>query len=204
VARRPDTFLVLLFCSAAVIALLDQALGLKDSMLALLGRRPDLTDRTDIWQILLGFNTNPVVGVGFMSFWTGTRLDEVWTLLSAQINERVNQAHNGYLEQYLNLGYIGVAFIVVIMLSGLLKIRRQLTVDPAAGVLRLCFIVVAALYNYTEASFYGLNNMWIVLLLGCLEAPRQRQQRAAYSPASKQVRTTAGVRYQQSPSRIQP
>ena len=203
VARRPDAFFAALFCTVAVIGLLDQALGLKEFVLGLLGRRPDLTDRTDIWRILLGFNTNPFVGVGFMSFWTGARLEEVWRLLAAQINERVNQAHNGYLEQYLNLGYIGVAFIVVIMLSGLLKIRRQLRVDPAAGMLRLCFIVVAALYNYTEASFYGLNNMWIILLLGCLEAPRQRRQRAVDRRPSRQATVRAGARYQPVPSRVQ-
>ena len=127
-----------------------------------------------------------------MSFWTGTRLDEVWRLLAAQINEHVNQAHNGYLEQYLNLGYIGVAFILVIMLSGLLKIRRHLRVDPGAGMLRLCFIIVAALYNWTEASFYGLNNMWIILLLGCLEAPREKQQRVVRPRSFNQARCERG------------
>ena len=203
VARRPDAFFAALFCTVAVTGLLDQALGLKEFVLGLLGRRADLTDRADIWRILLGLNTNPFVGVGFMSFWTGARLEEVWRLLAAQINERVNQAHNGYLEQYLNLGYIGVAFIVVIMLSGLLKIRRQMRVDPAAGMLRLCFIVVAALYNYTEASFYGLNNMWIILLLGCLEAPRQRRQRAVDRRPSRQATVRAGARYQPVPSRVQ-
>ena len=100
-----------------------------------------------------------------MSFWSGARLEAVWS----QGLTGVNQAHNGYLEQYLNLGYIGVAFIAIIALSGLFKLRRHLSVDPAAGILRLCFIVTAVLYNYTEASFYGMNNMWILLLLGCLE-----------------------------------
>jgi hypothetical protein len=42
---------------------------------------------------------------------------------------------------------IGAGFIVVIMLSGLLKVRRHLSVDPAAGMLRLCLIVVAVLFN---------------------------------------------------------
>ena len=142
---------------------------------------------------------NPFVGVGFMSFWTGARLEEVWRLVGP-----INQAHNGYLEQYLNLGYIGVAFIAVIVLSGLLRVRRHLNDDPAAGILRLCFIVSAVLYNYTEASFYGMNNMWMLLLLGCLEVPRQRQPRAVdVSPFKQQtVQGTAGVRYQQWPPRF--
>ena len=81
----------------------------------------------------------------------------------------IQQVHNGYLEQYLNLGYFGVTFIVIIMLSGLLKVKRYLNVDYSGGVLRLSFIVAAALYNSTEASFYGINNTWFLLLLGIIE-----------------------------------
>ena len=120
------------------------------------------------------------------------------------MGSELNQAHNGYLEQYLNLGYIGVVFIAVIILSGLLRVRSHLKDDPAAGILRLCFIVSAVLYNYTEASFYGMNNMWMLLLLGCLEVPRQRQARAVdVSPLKQQtVQGTAGVRYKQWPPRF--
>jgi exopolysaccharide production protein ExoQ len=174
IARRPGRIFGVLFCAVFTVWLLDELLHVQEFALGLLGRNPTLTDRTDIWRIVSGFEVNPIVGVGFMSFWSGERLEELWTLIGATLN----QAHNGYLEQYLNLGYIGVAFIAVIMLSGLLRVRRQLSVDPAAGMLRLCIIVSAVLYNYTEASFYGVNDMWILLLLGCIEVPRQSQPRA--------------------------
>ena len=93
-----------------------------------------------------------------------------WELIWEPLGgEGLNQAHNGYLEQYLNLGYIGVAFIGVIMLSGLLKVRKHVDVDPPGAMLRLCCIVIAVLYNYTEASFYGINNLWLLLLLGIID-----------------------------------
>jgi len=174
-ARRPSGIIGVLFCAALVIWLLNDVLHLKEFVLSFLGRNPTLTNRTEVWQTLEAFAVNPVVGTGFMSFWTGERLERVWRLLGAGIN----QAHNGYLEQYLNLGYIGVAFIVIIMLSGLLSVRRHLNVDPAAGMMRLCFIVSAALYNFTEASFYGMSDMWVLLLLGCLEVPGQSQVQSA-------------------------
>src|SRR5262245_27234265 len=183
-----------------VALLLVEVLHLKELALSLLGRDPSFTNRTAVWQTLERLEVNPIVGAGFMSFWTGARLEEVWRLFGPGIN----QAHNGYLEQYLNLGYVGIAFIVLIMLSGLFKVRKHLSDDPAAGMLRLCFIVSAVLYNYTEASFYGMNNMWMLLLLGCLEVPRQRQPRSVAVSASKQqmVQGTTGVRYQQWPPRI--
>lgn len=200
-ARRPGRIIGVLFCAVLAIWLLDEVLHVKEFALGLLGRNPTLTNRTDLWQTLGRFEVNSIVGAGFMSFWSGARLEEVWRLLGAGIN----QAHNGYFEQYLNLGYIGVAFIAAIVVSGLLRVRRQLSVDPAAGMLRLCFIVSAVLYNYTEASFYGMNNMWMLLLLGCLEVPRHGQPRAVDNSPSKQpmVQGKAGIRYQPWPPRVQ-
>ena len=171
-AKRPSQLIMILLSGAIAISLIDGLLNLKDLALSLLGRDPTLTNRADVWGIVAGLSNSPLVGVGFMSFWAGERLDEAWRLISPGIN----QAHNGYLEQYLNLGYVGVAFILIIILSGLLKVRRHLSIDPAAGMLRLCFIVAAILYNYTEASFYGLNNMWLLLLLSCIEVPTQWQE----------------------------
>jgi hypothetical protein len=55
----------------------------------------------------------------------------------------------GSLEQYLNLGYVGLFFIAVIMLAGYSRIYRHLHTDPPAAILRLRLSSVAALYNYT-------------------------------------------------------
>ena len=198
--RNSTGMLGILLYSVLAIWLIDTMLPLKELVLNLLGRRPTLTDRTDIWATLLKLQENTIVGVGFMSFWTGARLEEVWRLLEL----RINQSHNGYIEQYLNLGLIGVAFIAVIMLTALARLHRHLRIDPPAGVLRLCLISVAALYNYTEAAFYGLNNMWILLLLACLEEPRRQQAASKTSssigkrstvtaPADAKPKTLAGV-----------
>ena len=79
------------------------------------------------------------------------------------------RAHNGYLEQYLNLGFLGLAFIGLIMLSGLVKIKRSLNVDYSSGMLRLCFVLTVLLYNYTEATFYGVSNMWLLTLIAVMD-----------------------------------
>ena len=188
-ARRPERIFGVVFCAVLAIWLLDELLNVKELALSFLGRDPTLTNRTAVWQTLGTFAVNPFVGFGFMSFWTGARLEEVWRLFGPGIN----QAHNGYLEQYLNLGYIGVAFIAIIILSGLLKVRRHLSVDPAAGMLRLCLIVTAVLFNYTEASFYGVNNIWMLLLVGCFELPPQRQRRAVGLTKQPMVQGKAGI-----------
>jgi len=165
IARQPSRIVAVLATTAIAYYALDSTFHLKDQILGMLGRDANLTDRAGLWELVRSLEVNPIIGAGFMSFWSGQRMETIWNALG----EGINQAHNGYLEQYLNLGYVGVGFIVAIIASALLNIRGHLKTDSSAALLRLCFLSVAILYNYTEASFYGINNMWVLLLLGCLD-----------------------------------
>jgi exopolysaccharide production protein ExoQ len=182
--RKPSRLVAVLVSGIILYVTLDQTLGVTTLILELLGRDPSLTNRTELWDVVLSLEVNSIIGAGFMSFWAGDRMRAVWDALGAGIN----QAHNGYLEQYLNLGYVGVAFIAVIMLAALWKITRQLDVEPSSATLRLCLLVAAILYNYTEASFYGINNMWLGLLVASLDITGAR----ALSAGAPALAVTAG------------
>lgn len=162
---RPARVVGAAAAGAVVLGTLDLFFGLRESAFALLGRDPTLTHRTGIWQALLAMPTQPALGEGFMSFWSGPRLLEIWRTLQAGIL----QAHNGYLEQYLNLGWIGAGFMVALLASGVLGARRQLATDAAGGLLRLCCVASAALYNVSEAAFHGQNAVWVLTLLAVLD-----------------------------------
>jgi len=177
IAQKPGRIIVLMMVAVSLFIVLDTTLGVSDAVIEALGRNATLTERVPMWQFLRGMKTNPVVGTGYMSFWSGERL----VIIKETLGVVFNQAHNGYLEQYLNLGYIGIAFIGIILLSGLAKVRRHLKVDYPSAMLRLCFIVTAVLYNYTEASFYGINNMWLLTLLGIIEISNQQGPKLADS-----------------------
>jgi hypothetical protein len=164
--RRPRRILTGTVLAALAYAALNPLLNLREAGFSALGRDATLTNRTELWNVVGALQTNQWLGTGFMSFWAGSRMRTVWKALGPGIN----QAHNGYLEQYLNLGYLGVAFIIAIATSSVWSIRRQLPIDYPVAVLKLCIIVAALTYNYTEASFYGINAMWLALLFGCLDA----------------------------------
>jgi O-antigen ligase len=146
---------------------LNEVLDLNAVLIHMLGRKENLTGRTQIWSLLREMAVHPWIGAGYQSFWVGERLRQIWERAGSDIL----QAHDGYLEQYLELGYIGVGFIFALMLSGLAKIRRLCQRDYQAGVLMLCFLVIPTLYNYTEASFYAVSNIWILMVLAVTEAP---------------------------------
>jgi len=177
---RPGRLVAVLAGSCLSSLVLDAAFDIQNQVLNLLGRDPTLTHRTDLWRLFLSIDTNPVIGVGFMSFWSGERMEQVWSAAGASLN----QAHSGYIEQYLNLGYVGVAFILLLLLSALLRLRSQLNTDASLAILRLCFLVAAILYNYTEASFYGINNMWILTLMAMIWVPDPLSFRHRSPPAT--------------------
>jgi O-antigen ligase len=175
---RPNRLIAVTVVLATLYVASDSLFNVREYVLDALNRDSTLTNRTEVWDVVLSLSTNPMVGTGFMSFWTGDRMRAA----AAMIGVPINQAHNGYLEQYVNLGYIGVAFIILIAVAALFSVSRHLRTDYSAGALRFSIIVVALLYNYTEASFYGINNMW-VLFLGATMTPALVPNQVAISAA---------------------
>ena len=109
---------------------------------------------------------NPITGYGYESFWLGERQQFIYANWGISGN-----AHNGYLEMYLNLGLIGVFFIGAWFISGLKRIRRYLHQDYSIGILRFAFVLVVAIHGYTEAAFYGVSSMWMLLFLVIIDPP---------------------------------
>jgi exopolysaccharide production protein ExoQ len=136
-----------------------------------------LTGRTDIWKIALSMAGNPVVGTGFESFWLGKRLQRMWGY-----NRDINQAHNGYLEIYLNLGWIGVILLSWMLVTGYRKVIRAIRWHQE-GSLWLAYFVVAVVYNFTEAAFKMMSPIWILFLLAMVAASRTRVSVGGRGPA---------------------
>lgn len=131
-----------------------------------LGRDPTLTGRTNIWHIVLSVAHNPLVGVGYESFWLGTRLAEVRRLA----NQAINESHNGYIEIYIALGWIGVALLGGIIATGYRKVIAALRADQQTATLSLALFLACVLYSLTEAGFRMDTPTWIFFLLSIMLA----------------------------------
>lgn len=130
-----------------------------------LGRDTTLTGRADdIWPILLKEGMKrPILGSGYGDF---------WNLETGGINDGpdgVNEAHNGYLEVFLNLGVMGLIVLIPLLVSFYQKACRDFPRDRDWAGLRLACFVAVLVHNVTEASFFGdtflLWNLFIMLLL---------------------------------------
>jgi exopolysaccharide production protein ExoQ len=187
--RKPAT-VHLLVAAAVSISLIS--LFLAPVMLGTLGRDSTLTGRTDIWILALGMAGNPLVGTGFESFWLGTRLEKVWNLYRFHLQE----AHNGYLEIYLNLGWIGVALLASLLITGYRNLIAAFRRDPETASLKIAYFLVAIIYNLTEAGFRSQNPTWILFLLAIAAVPQPGTQARRYAPSADYTDDLAALEVQ--------
>jgi O-antigen ligase len=173
VARRPAA---VHFMVAAVIGVCLSILflGLGTGALETIGRNSTLTDRTSIWAMVLGMGTNPLLGTGFESFWLGPRLESMWNAYSWGPGE----AHNGYIEIYLNLGWIGVVLLAGVIVTGYQTVLAAFHRKLPTWNLVLAYFVVGVVYNFTEAAFFRMMApAWILFLLAITRTPEIRHSR---------------------------
>lgn len=139
---------------------------------SILGRDATLTGRTDLWANLLNIRIDPLIGVGYKSFWVGPWVLGLWEKYAF----RVNQAHNGYLEIYLNGGLIGVGLLLAMIVSTGSKLKKELLDGDNFGIFIFSLFITALISNLTEATFNALSIIWFVVILAALYYPPSLSQ----------------------------
>lgn len=151
--------LVLAVLGGATFALFFDPGG---GMVEAIGKDPTLTGRKHIWDLVLSLHTNPWIGTGFESFWLGERLD---FMRNSFQNLPINEAHNGYLELYLNLGWTGICFLTALLLTAYLRVTSRSRQDPFTASLFLGFLLCTLFNAFTENAFRILTPSWIFFIL---------------------------------------
>jgi O-antigen ligase len=171
-AKTPYVLTAAIAVCAFLIVLLDAGHVFVQAM----GRDTTLTGRTELWDRLLQMRVEPFFGAGFESFWLGDRVEQLWSVYWWH----PRQAHNGYLETFLNLGLMGLGLVAYLFATGYRNATSAFRTSPAAASLGLTFLVVALAYNLTEAAFKTMHPVWIALLLStalpAISRTRQAEQ----------------------------
>ena len=152
-----------------LIFLLYSVPSIREAFVGMVGRDMTLTGRTDLWVELLSEPINPLLGTGYQSFWLGSRAERYWEKWSFH----PNQAHNGYLETYLNGGLLGVCLLMAMIISAGSNLKKEMLLGGSSyGILRFSFLAVIVFYNCTEAMFNKMSPVWFILLIATLKYPR--------------------------------
>jgi len=142
---------------------LDWAFGIKEAVVGSLGRDMTFTGRTDVWRVLLDLKTDPIIGTGFCSFWSDQRY------LSQLPDWIAFSAHNGYIETYIDGGWIGIFFLTIFLLVTAFRINAQLSFGNNVALIRFAVLIVTLVGNFSESHFGRMGPLWFMFLLSAID-----------------------------------
>jgi exopolysaccharide production protein ExoQ len=153
--------------AAVVLVIAQLTFDIYGKIVDLSGHESTLVGRGRLWEELLKSQDSPVFGVGFESFWLGDRLDQ----FQETFRWKPTQAHNGYLETYLNLGIVGLLILIGFILATFYKCRHELLRNFDWGRLRMGLLIAIVVHNWTEAGFKGLAFPFLVFFIIAIDYP---------------------------------
>jgi O-antigen ligase len=145
------------------------------------------TGRTLIWDFAqLEIARRPFLGWGYQSFWL-VGADAPSIVDARGWIKGMPNAHNGYYDTMLETGYVGLAFLITLLLATLHAIGRVADRDRARAWLLLSLVLFIILYNFLETLWMrAFDLLWVVFVIAAAEIARHWQPfpvtRAAYGP----------------------
>jgi len=155
-----------IFCLLFIIALtgftlfaLTASPAVVHASIARLGRDSTFTGRTDLWSFIWQFvGDHPLLGCGYGGFWT--RLNEDVLLVYDQFIWLPNQSHMGYLDIINELGFIGLALFIWLLVAYFTRQVRRVTSDPW-----IWFFAAALVINTQETTLFRPHILTGVLFI---------------------------------------
>jgi len=125
-----------------------------------------LTGRTVIWDFA---NTEiarrPLLGWGYQSFWLAGPNAPSLTDGHGWVTT-MPDGHSGYVDTKLELGYVGLAFLISFILTTLHGVGRMADRAPARAWLVLSLALYVIVYNFLESLWMrGFEFLWVMFLI---------------------------------------
>jgi exopolysaccharide production protein ExoQ len=141
--------------AAITAAGITLVLVFRTTLLALLGKSPDLTNRLDIWDTVIGLaNQRPAVGWGWTGYWAPWV--EPYDGLVVIKGVPYYQAHNAWIDIFLQLGIVGLVVFGGLVISTLGRAWARAVDLPRArgkaiGLLPILVMVMLIVHSLAES-----------------------------------------------------
>jgi O-antigen ligase len=134
---------------------------------------PTLTGRTIIWDFASwAIDRSPLLGWGYQSFWlVGSDAPSIvdapgWV-------KAMPNAHNGYYDTMLELGYVGLILLATFITATLHAIGRLVDLDLRRAWLLLSIALFVIVYNFLESTWMrGFEFLWVIFAIVAVDTGR--------------------------------
>jgi len=144
----------------------------------------DLTfsGRTTIWTyaVIAGME-HSMLGAGYRAFWTPEGANYVY----ARIWGVIGNGHNGYLDLWLELGFIGLSLFLLMFFTALKRAySRLIRSNDIVGLFYPLILIYALIYSFTEKFLMEQSDMiWVLIMVTLIYLTPRRLPVVDRSPA---------------------
>ena len=138
-----------------------------------------MTGRLPLWETLLPeIGQRPWLGAGFAAFWTPDKQREIELL----VGKSAVSAHNGFFEELLNTGVVGLAILLTFCLYAMAVGVRQARLGDPFGWLAFVFVVLYLLLNLTNAVVQEALQIPFMMILAIFGLMANKSMTGASTP----------------------
>jgi O-antigen ligase len=136
-----------------------------DVSTSLIGRNATLTGRTYIWSVVVEQTDRDWLGHGFQAFWygpVGQKLVYLW------LNFDLLSAHNGLLELWLDLGYMGIFAFLILTSVGFHRLIRGILYSKGYYDIILPTIFIYVIISSIPTALVLQNSIFWIIFVAAL------------------------------------
>lgn len=173
------------WASAGTVAIL--VLVFRAEVFEFFGKSPDMTGRSGIWKLVLGLiQERPWFGWGWTSHWVpGVKPFEGLVVIN---HVPYYQAHNAYLDVYLQLGIVGALLFATLLLLTFIKLWRLAVRHTVALYLWPVLVFVGlVVWSLTESRML-IEIGWVLLSLFAIKVNEPEEKLEPRGRSSKRLR----------------
>jgi exopolysaccharide production protein ExoQ len=193
---KHETLLFGLFAICATAVLIVVVASSFDAIAPMLGKNASMSGRTDIYrQIWQSIMNSPLLGYGYGAYWF---VNPEATRIGVSIGwMNIGYAENGILELALQLGFVGVAVVLLMLVRAAVQAVRLLRspfYSPRIGWF-LTILFLAALTNIDAGWLLVSDKMdWVLILISCIGIERETRRAREGSANASMARWNAATR----------
>lgn len=162
------SYLATIVFIVATIAFM-MSLGIIDPVFDALERKPTLSGRIPLWEMLGPFMMDEFwLGYGYKGFWEAESERVLFISGRGRLGFTPYYSHNGLVQTWLNIGFVGVMALFSVFVrtfySSFVSIKRM--TDRSALIVPFLLLIAFLLLNVTEGSVLSRTNFsWMIFVV---------------------------------------